>query len=135
MSSAVAGRQNLQPRSRRLGLWFGLIGGGIAWTLHLMSAYAIAEFGCVGGMGSRSMAGISLVAWMELAATAISVCLAMAATIAAYRLQCQLMARTPSESAHHGERITARAGLLASGLFTFVILFESIPIFFYLRDC
>lgn len=134
MRTAVVTRQNTQYRYRRAALWFGLVGGGVAWTLHLLSAYAIAEFGCVSGMGERSTAGISLVAWMELAATAMTACLAAAAAVVAYRMQHQFAAGT-SDSTHVGEQTTAWAGLLASGFFTFVILFESIPILFYLRDC
>ena len=117
----------------RAGLWFGLIGGGIGWLVHLLSAYAIAEFGCVGGHGESAGRAISRVAWMELIATAVTAGLAAIATIIAYRCDRQLQSR--DEATLVGEKATARAGLLASGFFTFVILFESIPIFFYLRDC
>ena len=42
-------------------LWFGLFGGAIAWTVHLMFAYAAAEFGCIGRLGERGYLGITLV--------------------------------------------------------------------------
>jgi len=132
MRAAVSSQQ-AQPHVRRAGLWFGFLGGGIAWTLHLLSAYAIAEFGCVGGLGERQYGSISLVAWLELIATGLTVCLALAATACAYR--CERRLRSQEETAAVGEKTTARAGLFASGSFAFVILFESIPIFFYLRDC
>ena len=135
MSRAIPRSQAATGSVRRAALWFGFLGGAFAWALHFLTAYAIAEFGCVGGLGARIYGGISLVAWMELLATAIAVGLAAAATVVAYRTERQLLKREPDEVASVGEKYTARAGLLASGFFTFVILFESIPIFFYLRDC
>ena len=120
----------------RASLWFGLFGGAIAWTIHFLSAYVVAEFGCVGRLGERSFGNISLVAWLELALTAVGVLVAAAATAVAHRSQRRLQASaTASDSSGEAERYTARAGLLTSGIFTFVILFESIPIFFYLRSC
>ena len=117
-------------------LWFGLFGGGIAWTAHLMFAYAAAEFGCVGRLGERAYLGISIVAWLELALTVATALASGAAMAVAYRSHCRLrtIAQEP-DSARAAERYTARAGLLTSGLFTFIILFESIPIFYYLRNC
>jgi hypothetical protein len=110
-------------------LWFGLLGGAAAWTAHLTLAYAAAEFGCVGGLGVRGYLGVSLVAWLELALTAVTTLVAASATAVAYRAFRRLR---PDEAA---ERYAARAGLLTSGLFTFIILFESIPILYYLHRC
>ncbi len=135
MSRAIAGNEASAASVSRAGLWFGFIGGAFAWALHFLTAYAIAEFGCVAGLGARVYGGISLVAWMELLATALAGGLAAAATAVAYRIQRQLHGREPDNAQSIGERYTTRAGLLTSGFFTFVILFESIPILFYLRDC
>jgi hypothetical protein len=134
MSRAIRG-QATSDGVRRAGLWFGFVGGGFAWTLHLMTAYAIAEFGCVGGLGTRFYGNISLVAWMHLLATALAVCLAATATAVAYRIERHFQRHVPDEAQAASEKYTARLGLIANGFFTFVIVFESIPIFFYLRDC
>ena len=120
----------------RVSLWFGLFGGAIAWTIHLMSAYAVAEFGCVGSLGERSYWYISHVAWLELALTAAGLLVAAAATVVAYRNQRPLISSTHDAlPAREAERQTARVGLITSGIFTFIILFQSIPILFYLRSC
>lgn len=116
-------------------LWFGLLGGGVAWTAHLVVAYVVAEFGCVGGLGSRSFAGLSWVAWLEIAITALTTIVAAAATAVARRSQRIIATRAEDQLAAAFEAHTARAGVLTSGLFTIIILFESIPILFYLRDC
>lgn len=120
----------------RSSLWVGLFGGAITWTVHFMAAYAIAEFGCVGGLGERRYGNISLVAWMELAVTVAAFLIAAAATAVAYRNQIYLRSRAQSLTGSLDvERYTARAGFYTSGVFSFVILFESIPIYFYLRSC
>src|SRR5687768_2504269 len=69
----------------RAAIWFGLFGGAIAWTVHLMLAYAAAEFGCVGGLGDRDYLGFSLVAWLEVALTLATTLIAGAATAVAHR--------------------------------------------------
>jgi hypothetical protein len=119
----------------RNALWFGLLGGAIAWTFHLLFAYGAAEFGCVGQSGERSYAGISLVAWLELALTVTTaICSAVAAAVA-YRIHKRLQQSGQGPETARAERNLAKAGILTSGLFTFIILFESIPVFYYLRDC
>jgi hypothetical protein len=120
----------------RGGLWFGLLGGACAWTIHLMLAYGTAEFGCVGGFGERSYQGISVVAWLVLALTATCGLVAAAATVVAYR-----QVRRSQSSNEEGQRsgfedqYLAHLGWLTSGAFTFIIFFESIPILFYLHGC
>jgi hypothetical protein len=100
-----------------------------------MLAYAIAEFGCVGRLGERSYGGISLVAWLLLALTAATVLAAAAATGVAYHSYRRLRS-SPSEIDVTGAAQNAAwAGVLTSGTFTFVILFESLPILYYLQGC
>lgn len=119
-------------------LWFGLLGGALAWTAHLMFAYAAAEFGCVSGWGRGRYLDVSFVAWLEVALTAVTATVAAASTFVAYRYHRRL-APPPLESADGSalttQRYIAFVGLLAGSLFFVAILFESIPIFFYLRHC
>jgi hypothetical protein len=135
MSSTTASTDEVRPSVRRASLWFGLVGGGLAWMLHLLGAYAIAEFGCVGRLGELSDRGISTVAWLEFVLTVVTVAIAGAATVVAYRRHRELRSKESSSGASIADAFTARAGVLASGILTFVILFESIPIFYYLRSC
>jgi len=132
--------RDAESRSGRKALWFGLLGGAAAWTVHLLSAYAIAEFGCVGGLAERSYLGITHVAWLELMLTVAMTAVAAAAAAVAFvqyrRLQSgHARDDTRRDDRHAAEYLTARAGLLTSSIFTFVILVQSIPIFFYLPCC
>ena len=118
----------------RRSMWFGLLGGAIAWTVHLIFAYAIAEFGCVGGLGHRHYLGLSLVAWAELALAAATALAGSAATAVAY--QRYRRGRSPGDPvAEPAERNADWTCVITSGLFTFTIVFESIPILYYLQDC
>jgi hypothetical protein len=117
-------------------LWFGLFGGAIAWTIHLMLAYVVAEFGCAGRLGEGSYLGITLVAWLEVGLTLVTALASGVATLVAYRSHRRLSSDAAEvEAAVSAERYTAWAGVLTSGLFTVIILFESIPIVYYLHTC
>jgi heme/copper-type cytochrome/quinol oxidase subunit 2 len=125
-------------RTNRLELWFGLLGGGVAWLGHLLSAYLIAEFGCVSGLGKRHMAGVTVVAWLILAASATALLVAGAAVWVAYRSRERLVAEADPadpEDDTAPELSLARTGLTTSLIFLMIIAVETIPIFFYLRDC
>jgi hypothetical protein len=119
-------------RQSRGAMWFGLFGGAIAWTVHLMLAYAAAEFGCVGRLGDREYLSISLVAWLEIALTVTTALIAGAATAVAH-LQYRRLQAHAEDDAVGSERCLAWTGVLTSGLFTFIIVFESIPILYYLK--
>ena len=119
----------------RRALWFGLFGGAVAWTAHLMFAYGVAEFGCVGRLGEHGSLGISMVAWLEVGLTVATTMAAAAATVVAYRSHRRLRSDEAENAASAAERHIAWAGFLTSGTFTFIILFESIPILYYLHRC
>lgn len=119
----------------RASLWFGLLGGGFAWTFHLISAYVVAEFGCVGGLAEHHFLGISLVAWLGFALTLVTVVIAAASAGVSYRRYRQLQPLATPREPFTAEIAMARIGYFTSALFLIVILFESIPIFFYLSDC
>lgn len=128
--------QSAESPVSRGALWFGLLGGAGAWTIHLLAAYAAAEFGCVSGLSSREYMNVSFVAWLEIALTAMTTLFAGVATLVAWRTHRRLLARSAErDEALAAEQNTAWAGLLTSGLFMFIIVFESIPILYYLRSC
>jgi hypothetical protein len=111
------------------------LGGSAAWTAHLLLAYGIAEFGCVSGLGERSYNGISVVAWLEITATILATTAAASATWVANRSRRILRSQAQELGDPAAAEYTAKAGQITSGIFTFIILFESIPILYYLRDC
>ena len=116
-------------------LWFGLLGGAMAWLAHLMIAYTVAEFGCVASLGRYIVLGISVVAWMVLALSTVTLAVAVVATVVAYRSQQRLTALPEQEWISEGAGYAARAGWITSGLFALTIAVETLPILYYLREC
>lgn len=130
MRSATSSTSRPPSTTSRPALWFGFLGGGVAWTAHLMLSWGISEFGCVGTLKSFTLAGLHGVAWLLLIVSVLAALAAAVATGVALRAHRRL-----TDSPHHTDRYLAKGGAIASGIFLFIILVESIPIFFYLRHC
>ncbi|MFO7655061.1 MAG: hypothetical protein R6X25_14780 [Candidatus Krumholzibacteriia bacterium] len=161
----IAGGAADHPRIWRR--WFAFLAGGVAWTFHLLSIYAIGEFGCVSGLGRVTYGGVSAVAWLILGASALALAVAAAAAWVGYRDK----RRDDRRNARRGRADDARGGdagrdtrrrprdaprgasrddprgddeggeylswfgAILSGLFTLIILVETLPVFSYLDGC
>lgn len=123
------------PAANPGALWFGLLGGGLAWLAHLLLAYFIAEFGCLAGWGEIFMFGVTAVAWAVIASSALTLAMAVLASVVARRIRDRLCGEQRDDAEPAPELELARAGFITSSLFTFVILVQSVPVFFYLRHC
>lgn len=120
-----------------LRLWFGVLGGAIAWLIHLLLAYGIAEFGCVSGLGERHWLGVSMVAWLEavLSILSLSSCL-FACWVARQNSQSLTQRETQVDSdAADARMFMARSGVLSNRLFVLIIAVQSIPFIFYWNGC
>lgn len=105
-----------------------LWGGGVAWAIHFMVAWSIAEFGCLGETRETTDdRGVSILAWAILGVTMVCLALAAWATLASWR---RARAAREAETGFVG-----RAGLIANPLFMFIILVQTVPVFFHLNDC
>lgn len=118
-----------------LRIWFGLLGGGIGWVLHLFLTYAIAEFGCVAFGAYPPILGVSWVAWLLLAASAATLLIGLAAAWVAYGSDQELAGRPTTEGGHLSERALVRLGMYTSLLFVLIMIVQTMPIFFFLQEC
>lgn len=125
------------PTVSRLTAQFSLLGGGIAWLIHLLTAYVIGEFGCMAGWGDWIVGGLSMVAWLLLAVTGLTAAMAAAAAWASECTRRVLSGKGGDESvvAAENKLFIARVSLILNAVFAFIILVQGIPIFFYLRSC
>ncbi len=115
--------------------WFSFLGGGFAWTFHLMTIYLVGEFGCVSGFGLHVYAGVSAVAWLIIIVSAMSLIPAVAATWVGYA-DARRDARQPEKSRYEeGARYLSSFGWPLNAVFTMIILVESLPVFAYLGGC
>lgn len=122
------------PRRVRARLWFAQLGGGVAWTLHLIGCYLIAEWGCIAGLDRHQWLGIALPSWLLIGWTAMALLLGCAATLVALRLR-RHAADRPED--RHGAvvRSGARAALWSSGLFSTIVAVQGVPLLFFLGGC
>ncbi len=123
---------------RRGVLWFALLGGGVAWTLQLLLAYAVSEFGCLSGLGERSAGGLTVIAWLLIGISAGAFGLASAAALMSARIRQKLRGNRRDDTATEGVRTVAFSGdlaLVTNLVFLLVILAQSVPILFFLRTC
>lgn len=118
-------------------LWFGILGSAIAWLLHLLLAYGIAEFGCVSPFREVRLAGLTGVAWLEIVASALSLLIAVVATWIAQRSRRRLVGEGDAQLYETGDpRIfMAHTGVISGRIFVFIILVQTLPILYFLRDC
>jgi hypothetical protein len=92
-------------------LWFGMLGGPLAWAAHEQLSYALVPPACYGGN-----------AWPLHLVTAGSVLVALAAGVVSLRTYASTGAE-PQGAADY----MAATGILASAFFLFVIVLEWIP--------
>jgi hypothetical protein len=115
--------------------WFAFLGAGVAWTAHLLSIYAIGEFGCVSGLDRVTFWSVSAVAWLIILVTILCLLLAAAGTIVAYRDKRRDGEIHAPPGQDEGGEYLSSFGFILSALFTLIILVESLPVFAYLEGC
>lgn len=118
----------MNPVNSRLLLWSRLWVGGLAWLLHFLSIWVAAEFGCLSSFARPGLGGVSVVAWIVLLLSAVFVGLA---GFAAFR-SCR---RTPVTAGDGSDAFLGRFARVANGIFLLIIVVETLPVFFYLKDC
>lgn len=117
-------------RPNRWMIRFALLGGAVAWTLHLLGCYGIAEFGVLSGLVEKSWAGLDAVSWLLLGWSAAMLALAALSVRAATRLR---EANTPDADLRQTLEFCARFGRASNLAFLAIIAVQSVPIFFFLR--
>ena len=130
---AIAEMDLDRPRTWRR--WFAFLGGGVAWTAHLLSIYAIGEFGCVSGIDRTLYRGVSAVAWMILISSVLTLALAGAAAFIGYQdvsRDAKLEAPVPEDE---GGQYLSKFGFILNTLFALIIIVETLPVFAYLDGC
>lgn len=115
--------------------WFAFTGGGIAWTFHLLSIYAIGEFGCVSGFDQKMYMGISGVAWLLIVVSVLALTPAIGATIVGYVDTRRDKKQENQNRKDEGERYLSSFGWPLNALFVLIIFIESMPVFAYLKGC
>lgn len=115
--------------------WFAFVGGGLAWTFHLLTIYVIGEFGCVSGFDRNTYLGISGVAWLLMLVSVLALIPAVAAMLVGYADTKHDRNRPEPDKNDEGERYLSSYGWPLNALFVMIIIVESLPVFAYLKGC
>jgi hypothetical protein len=117
---------------RQIRLWTGFLGGAVAWFVHFLLVYVLSEWRCVAPLPDVRVLGMTGTAWILLGVSVVLFAAACAATVVAHRIPARPKDGDETEGA---AAFMARTGVYTSGLFAFIILIESIPIFFFRTSC
>jgi hypothetical protein len=118
------------PRTRRVGallLWFSVLGGAVAWAVHLTAAWGTEELTCAAG--HRSISGTSLVLVLALM-SAIPGAVALAALAVSWRAWRQTSRYRDDGGGRRLDRarLLAVVGLAANLLFVAIISFDAVAL-------
>lgn len=114
------------------GLLFGLLAAPIAWAALHMFDYLWIETACQAGLLGGTMAGLTGVAWVVVAATLVALVISVAAGVISFRRWQSL--REPDddddlEPVEARSRFLALSGVLVSALFALLIIMTGVPVF------
>jgi hypothetical protein len=115
--SAPARERQPEPVGQ-FAIWFGFLGGVLAWIAHLFVAYAAVPLACE--------TGLEIVLY---ATVVVTVLVALAATLVAWRGWSRTREDPNGDIIMQRTKFLTLSGLLMSGLFLLVIIAQSSPIF------
>jgi hypothetical protein len=117
----------LTPRARRIGgllLWFGALGGAVAWAIQLVAAWSISELTCAAG--SSAVAGLPLQAVLGI--TVVVPALVTAAALAASWRTWRATATTTEDRPVARSRLIGVIGVWSNLLFLAIIVLGGIAV-------
>ena len=121
-------KEEVRRRESPRWLWFGVLGGPIAWTVHEVAAWLFVELSCV--EGHDSLLGLSLTTVVVLS-TVIPLAVAVLSWIVAVgairSLRRVLAGRDPGETPRRlpRARFMAQVGAWMAGLSILMILYDA----------
>ncbi|MGW4589746.1 hypothetical protein ACWEKJ_20680 [Amycolatopsis thermoflava] len=114
-------------RTRLLGglvLWFAVLGGAVAWGLHLLAAWATDELACLAGHEEISGAPLALVITLMVVVPGALAVAALVTSWIAWR-----RTRTAADGVSLDRtRMLAVVGFSANLLFVAIILFDAVAV-------
>ena len=103
--------------------WFGVLGGGIAWSLHLLASYLVAESICVAPAPGFELLGIEGGYLLLFAITLVTGLVALAAVL----VGAAQWSKWRSDEEHRPAAYLSLTGLILSATFLVIILVEGVP--------
>lgn len=113
---------------------FVLLGGAVAWLLHLVFSYVIAEFGVLSGLVNVRWGGFDAVSWLLLFLSGTMFTLAAAAIVVSLRHRTRFSRALAAQDENlRTVQFCARFGVETNLVFLVIIAVQTIPIFYFVR--
>lgn len=110
-----------EEKGQSTALWFGVLGGPIAWIVHVVFGYILEDTACSPASGSEAILGIGIVPLFSMMTAVLAAVTALAGAVA-YRCLGRMQGGTGTV-AEQRARWMARAGIIVSVLFFVIIVF------------
>lgn len=108
-------------------IWFiSILGGAIAWSIHLVISYGISEAACEIENSLFYFMGFTSAGWWLIITTLLCLSLSIASTVISYNRH---------KVAETEDPFISTFGIYVNLIFTLAILAQSMPIFTLLGDC
>lgn len=104
-------------------MWFGVLGGAVAWSLHLLASYLLAESVCVAPSLQFELWGLGGTTLLLFAITIVTGLIALAALL----VSVGQWSSWRDDSEHRPAAYLSMVGLILSGTFLVIIVMEGLP--------
>lgn len=133
----AAATATAEPRPSPKSVWLVLLGGALAWLVHLVGSYLIADFGCTGAIRHATFAGVSGVAWSIIVFSIVMTIVTAVPFVVSYRRWRRYEQEADEESpkARRPWLFTSWISFGMNATFLFAVIFETIPVLYYLPNC
>lgn len=112
-----------RPHQGSAAMWFGVLGGGVAWTVHLLASYLLAESICVSPPLDFRWLGLEGATILLLGITLATALTALAAVLVGIGQ----WTTWRNDRDHQPAAYLTLTGLLLSGTFLVIILVQGLP--------
>ncbi|MFC0506458.1 hypothetical protein [Micromonospora costi] len=119
------------PRTRLAGgllLWYAVLGGAIAWAVHLFVAWGVDELTCAGGSDRIGAVPLRLVVALAVVLPALATAGALLAAAFAWRRTARTRPDGIAEGALGRTRLLALVGLWSNVLFLTIIVLGGVAL-------
>ncbi|MGR6320220.1 hypothetical protein Q2K19_24765 [Micromonospora soli] len=118
-------------RARRTGgllLWYGVLGGAVAWAVHLLVAWPLDELACAAGAETVSAVPLAQAVWLAVAIPALVAMGSLLVAALAWRRTTAARSGEAGDRAIDRSRLLAVVGVWANLLFLTIIVLGGVAV-------
>ncbi|SIM82973.1 hypothetical protein [Micromonospora cremea] len=119
------------PRARLTGgvlLWYGVLGGGVAWGVHVLAAWGLDELACAAGSDRVLAMPLGRVVGLAVIVPALVTAGSLAVAALAWRRTARAQATGTQDRAYGRSRMLAVVGVWVNLLFLTIIVLGGVAV-------